>query len=375
MSKPSPESLHSLGVATRAAFQKALHGDLHLDNEIRQQLAAESERFELWATNLGLFVAGHGSLDYRTRQAENIKGMLHRFLSALVSSLSEVVEYAAAQRQSLIDDKVPLNRTSSDDGWEDDESDLDLLISSIRDPVDRLYKLSTWIRNPSSRFTSPKVLQHTKVDLDTNVDLLRAYQPFDEDYITSLFSEYQLEKARTEDVGEPLGASTQDEFEPVRTLPSEDNNNPDSGNAYLIARMVRANFRRRQLFSYWKRHHEKLTLHSASREELVNAGNPAARPGRPPMEQKILNRGLIPLAAVSQSVTTATLFKSPQQLVIRDDRSTVSVSTYAPSMYKPDREPVQFPRPPSISPDNNFFECPFCYTICPKAMLAEGAWE
>ena len=89
MSEPSSVSLCSLGVATRVAFQKALRGDLHLDDEIRQQVTVESERFELWATNLGLFVAGHGSLDYRTRQAENIKGMLHRFLSALVSSLSE----------------------------------------------------------------------------------------------------------------------------------------------------------------------------------------------------------------------------------------------------------------------------------------------
>lgn len=89
MSGPSPESLYSFGVATRAAFQKALRGDLHLDDEIRQQLAVESERFELWATNLGLFVAGHGSLDYRIRQAENIKDMLHRFLSALISSLPE----------------------------------------------------------------------------------------------------------------------------------------------------------------------------------------------------------------------------------------------------------------------------------------------
>jgi hypothetical protein len=286
-----------------------------------------------------------------------------------------VVEYAEAQTQSLIDDKAPLNRTSSDDGWEDDESDLDLLISSIRDPVDRLYKLSTWIRNPSSRFTSPKALQHTKVNLDTNVDLLRAYQPFDEDYITSLFSEYQLEKARTEDIREPFEASTEDDPEPVRTVQSEDNNNLSSGNAYLIARLVRANFRRRQLFSYWKRHHEKLTMHSASRGESVNAGNPAARPGPPPMKQQIPNRGLVPFTVVSPSVTTATLLKSHQQLVIRDDRSTVSVSMYAPSMYKPDKEPVQFPRPPSISPDDKFFECPFCYTICPKEMLAEGAWE
>ena len=36
------------------------------------------------------------------------------------------------------------------DFFEDDESEIELLLDSVKDPIDRLYKLSTWIRNASS---------------------------------------------------------------------------------------------------------------------------------------------------------------------------------------------------------------------------------
>lgn len=36
------------------------------------------------------------------------------------------------------------------------ESDMDLLLESVLDPIDRLYKLAVWIRNPATRLTSSK---------------------------------------------------------------------------------------------------------------------------------------------------------------------------------------------------------------------------
>jgi len=49
----------------------------------------EAERFELWAVNLGLFVAGHGSLDYRVREAASLAETIRRFLHELRGSLEE----------------------------------------------------------------------------------------------------------------------------------------------------------------------------------------------------------------------------------------------------------------------------------------------
>lgn len=51
--------------------------------------AAEAERFELWAVNLGLFVVGHGSLDYRVREADRLAQTIRRFLQELMDSLAE----------------------------------------------------------------------------------------------------------------------------------------------------------------------------------------------------------------------------------------------------------------------------------------------
>ncbi len=39
--------------------------------------------------NLGLFVAGHGSLDYRVRDAEKLAQTIRRFMKELVDTLGE----------------------------------------------------------------------------------------------------------------------------------------------------------------------------------------------------------------------------------------------------------------------------------------------
>jgi hypothetical protein len=54
----------------------------------KQQIATESDRFELWATNLGLFLSGHGSLDYRVRGADSLRVTLSIFLSDLKEAVA-----------------------------------------------------------------------------------------------------------------------------------------------------------------------------------------------------------------------------------------------------------------------------------------------
>lgn len=49
----------------------------------------ELQRFELWAANMGLFVPGHGSLDYRVREAEKLAQTLRRFMQDLNTSLED----------------------------------------------------------------------------------------------------------------------------------------------------------------------------------------------------------------------------------------------------------------------------------------------
>lgn len=66
----------------------------------KERFAAEADRFELWAVNLGIFVSGHGSLDYRLRDASSIRDTLRRFLLSLLESLKDG-KYAQASCPSF----------------------------------------------------------------------------------------------------------------------------------------------------------------------------------------------------------------------------------------------------------------------------------
>lgn len=51
------------------------HPDMALENE--------SQRFELWAVNLGLYHHGHSSLDYRFRDAPSVFSFAYKLLQDL----------------------------------------------------------------------------------------------------------------------------------------------------------------------------------------------------------------------------------------------------------------------------------------------------
>ncbi|ORY10272.1 hypothetical protein BCR34DRAFT_441471, partial [Clohesyomyces aquaticus] len=246
------------------------------EDTTRTALAAEDDRFELWAVNLGLFAPGHASLDYRVREADNVKSMLYRCLTSLNSSLTEAV-------MDHMSTKVPLGVDPSeaetddptidaaDDDWGEDffldsESDMDLLLLGIKNSIDRLYKLSIWIRGASSRYASSKALKHRHIDPDTNVDLLTTFEPIDLDYVQSQIT------------------------------------------------------------------------HTAS-------------------------------------VTTATLLQVTHDSEVRPEQSAATVSQYAPSNWEAKSEPIAFPPAPKISPSQKFFECPYCFTICPASMSSEAGWK
>ena len=88
---PMGASLADLGLEVLNLFQRiqTVDGDRISQDWPAASFAAEAERFELWAVNLGLFVAGHGSLDYRVREADRLAQTIRRFLQELVDSLAE----------------------------------------------------------------------------------------------------------------------------------------------------------------------------------------------------------------------------------------------------------------------------------------------
>ncbi|KAK6510122.1 hypothetical protein TWF481_004835 [Arthrobotrys musiformis] len=384
----SSQTLNELGLGTIELFSKvhrALENDSSRDPSIGTILSTEADRFGLWAISLGLFVPGHGSLDYRVREAENIRDVVKGFLETLNDSLSEAIEYLSLEAGSedldkpLDDSAVYLSDSDSEDEWwdesgHDDAADVEAMLDSIKDPIDRLYKLSTWIRNPSTRFASSKVLAHKHIDEETGADLLEAFCNFDFNYIESVFSQYRKSKL-LEERGHDELEITEPEEEP--RLPEELANEVDSSTTlpelYLVSRLAQANGRRRQQFSYWRRHREKLSLHTTGIEiHSGHKGNKLTPNDLHHHDHKAEDAsvGIHPL-----SVTTATRLNIPQHLPINDAVSVVSVSKYAPSNWSPEDEKLDFPAPPSVPPDQKFFECPYCFTLCPRATFESAAWK
>ncbi|KAI9645501.1 hypothetical protein NHQ30_006241 [Ciborinia camelliae] len=359
----------------------------------RALFAAEADRFELWAVNLGVFTSGHGSLDYRVREAESFERTLRRFMTGLNEALSEVLEYCrkdgnlpTQSEHDTTDDPTDEFEKSFDD-LEDNavqnvEEEIDLLLESVRDVINRLYKLSTRIRNPSSRTGSTKAQTYQQTDQDSGVNLFEVFESFDHDYVSSLFSQYRAQTVSRADVHGSDSASLHTEknqagADNVKTpiqivLPQDNPTSSDEIECFLIRRIASSNVRRRQQFAYWRKHRNKLDQHySAVTMPFITAKEQTLS------QIQVKQQGaevLAPTQFLTQSVTTASRLNVPQFELV-DNRSTVSVSEYAPSAWQPGKEVMSFPDPPPRPLRDKYFECPYCFTLCPTNVLAPRAWK
>ncbi|KIX00631.1 uncharacterized protein Z518_09696 [Rhinocladiella mackenziei CBS 650.93] len=382
----------------------------------------EYERFKIWAVDLGLLVPGHGSLDYRLREAESLARTFETHLSDLNRYLEETtvfgdskklqaenVDAILARIENISEGEQDNEAAISEDDSEDEEHEpqwyIDLLLASVIDVIDHLFRLSTLIRNPSRRLASSKAKLFQHIDEDSGVDLINAFGHYDHDYVLSVFRDYQS-KVPDEIHQQNIGALQTTDHD-AETWHSVENCtlcksgmeiaeeissiNPDDQNSgqnsvggegiapFLIHRIARANILRRQQFGYWKEHRGKLVKHT---ELALEQRRPATRPvdhnvskdfdmGNKGGERTVLK--LTDLLA-PPTVTTATTLQ-PTSISLTDNKSVTSVSEYAPSDWGPGREVVEFPPPPKRPAGEKFFECPYCFTICPRQMLTEKAWK
>lgn len=262
----------------------------------------------------------------------------------------------------------------------------------MKDPIDGLYKLAIWIRNPAARLASSKAEQFQQVDPETNTDLFNVFEEFDYDYVSSMFLQYKKHVALQEN---PIVPPAPEEIEDKSDKNKEEGETSDHTEGYsdhlreplrgvllghkedisndsesfLVRRIAQANGRRRRRFAYWRKHREKLQQHTAAALQPPSTQNLAQKP------DKIMPDARPPLAeAPAQSVTTATRLNGPQA-AMNEIVSNFSVSEYSPSAWEPSKDVVSFPPPPAISTTEEFFECPYCFTICSTALLGDKAWK
>ena len=91
------------------------------------------------------------------------------------------VDSGCLQRGSAPDDEIPEDETSaesetgessSDEEFASSEGTAKVLLSSVADIVDNLYRLATKIRDPASRLPSSKARLFKKADPETGVDFI-----------------------------------------------------------------------------------------------------------------------------------------------------------------------------------------------------------
>lgn len=98
--------LADLGFEILSIFQRIqdVDSDKTYEDWPTGSFATEAERFQLWAVNLGLFVAGHGSLDYRVREADRLAQTIRRFMQELMNSLAEGEIFLYLETPSIVAD-------------------------------------------------------------------------------------------------------------------------------------------------------------------------------------------------------------------------------------------------------------------------------
>ncbi|GES64971.1 pkinase-domain-containing protein [Aspergillus terreus] len=271
------ESLVTIGIRVSNQFA-ALDGLVKGNGDDKDNLTNELQRFELWATSLGLYHGGHSSLDYRFR------------------------------------DSPPLFR------------------------VDRLYRLSFKIRNPAMRTGLSKALAYTEVDPDTGVNLIEVYASLDLSHLVELFCCFG--HWHTDDLKQH----------------------------YLVQRLARANTRRRQQFRYWRKRKVKNEEYSKSIEKTLetpqNANIHLER------EDPVIHG---PRPAPSQP-STATML-NVARVKLEDETSIISTKSCLILAGDKSSDHVSIPPPPAIDSNAKEFECPYCFTICPRKFIAKKAWE
>jgi hypothetical protein len=91
--------------AAYLALRKKVSEQIETDDEIEQfieNLTTESERFQLWAANIGLQATGDRSLDYRVKDSSSVKLYTGQLLEELAEDLFDRNSHSCLWEQAVL---------------------------------------------------------------------------------------------------------------------------------------------------------------------------------------------------------------------------------------------------------------------------------
>ncbi|OBT66654.1 hypothetical protein VE03_03872 [Pseudogymnoascus sp. 23342-1-I1] len=340
----------------------------------------EFGRFRLWAANIGALSRGHGSLDYRLRDAPVVLEGALKLLIELQQELHQMClvlsgarlpyEAQISSRGGHVDDSDTSSLSSDSESSSDSSSDSDdeksaprelrRRVSALSNINDNLYRLSRSIRAPASHSRSLKALSYKLIDKETGVDVVQQYAPVDLAFTKDLYSQ--------------LRRNVQDQYGNCPMLEDAD--------LAMIKRLAQGITRRRQQFLYWKHHRKKLGFNAEKDILKIPKPAPTVQLKGDGMRESVAGpRASLPVIGKAQTEssrpkttlteTTATLFITPT--TVPDGNQ--SVTSYATTARGLDGSRIEFPKLPKSIKKGKDFECPYCLMICPPHYQMPRAWR
>ena len=353
-----------LGQRVEEAFQQLL---TKLSPEDAVAWEHESLRFSLWAENLGVHHHGHSSLEYRVREAEPVRRLIASLIQDLLGCVEECLLPSSPSASSTPSDND--NGDDSDEYLDDyeEESQLASSLESAGDIINRLYRLSTKIRDPGTRLAPTKAYNYSVVDPDTGIDLVEQWTVFDTKHIEELLWDF-----RTDD---SIPYTTEDD--PVRDRTHRPRN-LDDNDLILLKRLAKANTLRRKQFGQWRRHRDKVN-HETIRARRQRHDLPSRRPGsRSITGYTAAPSDVLEPAKSSTTVsrpTTATLLPAFELKDFDTAVSTTSSRTTAPHAERTEDDVADVPPLPPRLAKERFFICPYCFLVCSKSSASPKQWR
>ncbi|CAD6579307.1 MAG: hypothetical protein ASARMPREDX12_009124 [Alectoria sarmentosa] len=295
----------------------------------------EFGRFKIWAGNIGALQEDSRSLDYRLREASQVRDQVTKILQDLEFSLHECIAIVSGQRpqrerssseeEDLGDEFSDTSDSeSSDTSKQEAASELTHLFLAITEAITSLYKLSISIRNPAPRDRYAKAASLNSFDV--SYDVGHVYEKYPH----------------------------------VRSTP------------WLMDRVGRAITRRREFLRYREKHREKLATdirpidmsdrnRQAETREMAPFNALQTPTEGPVLEIEARSINYSQLASTKATTYVANL---NDENLEKGSIAGRSETTYVTSIAEEESYSVrEIPDPPKESANGMPFECPYCFTV------------
>ena len=272
----------------------------------------------------------------------------------------------------------PLNNDSEDDSSDEEFASFrppaEILLEDVIDINNNLYRLATKIRNPATRLPSSRARLFERVDIETGVNVIEEMKLADLKHIEELFWEYRALMPSQTNTALDMSPEQRDQSCRTKYLESKDQ--------ILVAPLAQANTFQRQQFGHWERNHKKKAKETA---KAVNQLSIQLSKNSADSKSRFGSKLISPLQLSSRSLaalskpSSVSHLQNPSRFEKDDASSIISTHTVAPRALDIWDEHIDVPPPPhflqNAAKEKRYFECLYCFTICPASQLQPDAWR